>query len=144
MAWTSPRTWVVAEMVTAALLNAHVRDNLKEFEVEIAGPGGWIVPTLSGWSHFATNPVRWKKIGGWIQVLGQVSHATGGPTAAAIFTLPVGARPDFEHIIARQGNRSSPSGLPWADIRYAADGSVLTHTPSLINLYLAYSFWVGA
>lgn len=28
MAWTAPRTWVAAETVTAAMLNAHVRDNL--------------------------------------------------------------------------------------------------------------------
>lgn len=28
MAWTSPRTWVAGETVTAALLNAHLRDNL--------------------------------------------------------------------------------------------------------------------
>ena len=29
MAWTSPRTWVAGETVTAAELNTHVRDNLK-------------------------------------------------------------------------------------------------------------------
>ncbi len=29
MAWTSPRTWVAGETVTAALMNAHVRDNFK-------------------------------------------------------------------------------------------------------------------
>ncbi len=28
MAWTTPRTWVVGELVTASLMNAHVRDNL--------------------------------------------------------------------------------------------------------------------
>lgn len=28
MAWTSPRTWVSGETVTAALLNTHLRDNL--------------------------------------------------------------------------------------------------------------------
>lgn len=28
MAWTTPRTWVVGEIVTAALLNTHLRDNL--------------------------------------------------------------------------------------------------------------------
>tara|TARA_Y100000310_G_scaffold298911_1_gene333299 strand:- start:3175 stop:3726 length:552 start_codon:yes stop_codon:yes gene_type:complete len=28
MAWTAPRTWVTAELVTAALLNTHLRDNL--------------------------------------------------------------------------------------------------------------------
>jgi hypothetical protein len=28
MAWTSPRTFVTSELVTAAMLNTHVRDNL--------------------------------------------------------------------------------------------------------------------
>jgi hypothetical protein len=28
MAWTNPRTWVTSEVVTAAMLNTHVRDNL--------------------------------------------------------------------------------------------------------------------
>lgn len=28
MAWTTPRTWAAAEVVTAALLNTHLRDNL--------------------------------------------------------------------------------------------------------------------
>jgi len=30
MAWTSPRTWVTAETVTAAQLNTHLRDNLND------------------------------------------------------------------------------------------------------------------
>jgi hypothetical protein len=29
MAWTAPRTWVVGEVVTAALINTHLRDNDK-------------------------------------------------------------------------------------------------------------------
>jgi len=29
MAWTSPRTWVAGETVTASLLNTHIKDNLK-------------------------------------------------------------------------------------------------------------------
>lgn len=28
MAWTTPRTWVAGELVTAALMNTHVKDNL--------------------------------------------------------------------------------------------------------------------
>ena len=28
MAWTTPRTWVSGELVTAALFNTHIRDNL--------------------------------------------------------------------------------------------------------------------
>lgn len=30
MAWTTPRTWVASETVTAALMNTHIRDNLLE------------------------------------------------------------------------------------------------------------------
>jgi hypothetical protein len=40
MAWTTPRTWVTGETVTAALLNAHIRDNQREtspFTVTTAG-----------------------------------------------------------------------------------------------------------
>ncbi len=32
MAWTTPRTWTSYELVTAALMNTHVRDNLKHFQ----------------------------------------------------------------------------------------------------------------
>lgn len=28
MAWTAPRTWTTGELVTAAIMNTHVRDNL--------------------------------------------------------------------------------------------------------------------
>ncbi len=28
MAWTAPRTWTTGELVTAAVMNTHVRDNL--------------------------------------------------------------------------------------------------------------------
>jgi hypothetical protein len=29
MAWTAPRTWIAGEVVTASLMNTHVRDNFK-------------------------------------------------------------------------------------------------------------------
>ena len=46
MAWTTPRTWVSGETVTAALMNAHVRDNLK------AVGDAWTsyTPTVSNWT----------------------------------------------------------------------------------------------
>ncbi len=36
MAWTAPRTWVTAEVVTASLMNTHVRDNFLETAPAIA------------------------------------------------------------------------------------------------------------
>ena len=32
MSWTAPRTWVTGEIVTAALLNTHLRDNLIDLD----------------------------------------------------------------------------------------------------------------
>ena len=34
MAWTAPRTWVTGELVTAAMMNTHVRDNLDYLKTE--------------------------------------------------------------------------------------------------------------
>ncbi len=51
MAWTNPRTWIVGEIVTAALLNTHVRDNLLAVTPAgamldyggAAAPSGWLL-----------------------------------------------------------------------------------------------------
>jgi len=40
MAWTAPRTWVTAEVVTAALMNTHVRDNLLQTAPAIVTTAG--------------------------------------------------------------------------------------------------------
>jgi hypothetical protein len=36
MVWTSPRTWVASEVVTAAIMNTHVRDNLNALNGYVA------------------------------------------------------------------------------------------------------------
>lgn len=38
MAWTNPRTWNTGELVTASLLNTHLRDNLNYLYQEVALP----------------------------------------------------------------------------------------------------------
>ena len=60
MAWTAPRTWVAAELVTAAQLNAHVRDN-QLFLKDYAWPIGSIyISTVS------TNPNTLIGFGTWV------------------------------------------------------------------------------
>jgi hypothetical protein len=39
MAWTTPRTWVSGELVTAALFNTHIRDNLNILKTPINDSG---------------------------------------------------------------------------------------------------------
>ena len=41
MAWSEPRDWTAGEVVTAAIMNAHVRDNL-EFLGGTDGTGGQV------------------------------------------------------------------------------------------------------
>lgn len=36
MGWTTPRTWVASEIVTAAVMNAHVRDNFNAINTAVA------------------------------------------------------------------------------------------------------------
>ena len=58
MAWTSPRTWVVSEFVTAALMNTHVRDNmlfLKSNPQIAAVSGGLIQADNRGQSYSGVN-----------------------------------------------------------------------------------------
>lgn len=49
MVWTNPRTWVSGETVTAALLNTHLRDNLKA----LGDPWTAYTPT---WTAATSNP----------------------------------------------------------------------------------------
>ena len=43
MAWTTPRTWTTGETVTAALMNAQVRDNLNETDAASVSAAGDLV-----------------------------------------------------------------------------------------------------
>lgn len=47
MAWTAPRTWIIGETLTAALLNTHLRDNMLETEGAKATGGGYFVSSAA-------------------------------------------------------------------------------------------------
>ncbi len=54
MAWATPRTWVTGELITAAIMNAHIRDNfnvLREREVWFSAASGNI--GVGGGTHRA-------------------------------------------------------------------------------------------
>jgi hypothetical protein len=60
MAWTAPRTWVTGELVTAALLNTHLKDNLNA--IVPVGPDaftGWTPTVTQGVS--ITRTITWAR-----------------------------------------------------------------------------------
>jgi hypothetical protein len=62
MGWTNPRTWTGGELVTAALMNVHVRDNLVDLDARALGvfsadPATHSSPPLTGYQVIATYPI---------------------------------------------------------------------------------------
>lgn len=57
MAWSSPRTWIAGETVTASLMNAHVRDNFNVVSTSFVKGGAW--ESASGLST-ATHAAVWR------------------------------------------------------------------------------------
>lgn len=94
MAWTSPRTWVSGETLTAALLNTHVRDNLKA----IGDAWTTYTPALTATT---TNPTlgtgssaegRYVSAGKLIIVHYRIAFGTSGTAAGSgtyLISLPV-------------------------------------------------------
>ena len=104
MGWTDPRTWVDGETVTAAIMNAHVRDNLNAL-------GEWNTSWTPTWTGSTGNPVlgngtlvgRYLETAEWVYFF--IHLTMGGTTTYGTgtwrFDLPVNsaARPwTFEGI----------------------------------------------
>jgi len=82
MAYTTPRTWVTGELVTAAMLNQQIRDN--ENAIVPNGPDAWVAwtPTVtqSGAVTVTNTRSRYMKVGRLVVVMADLS-VTGAGTA---------------------------------------------------------------
>lgn len=58
MAWSTPRTWTTNELVTASVMNTHVRDNLNALK----SPPGAIYQNSSGSSLYTTSSTIWTDV----------------------------------------------------------------------------------
>ena len=86
MPWTNPRTWVSGETVTAALMNTHVRDNLKA----VGDAWAAYTPALTNWT-LGNGTLT----GAYMQA-GKLTHykiwytvgSTDTPSGNLVFSLP--------------------------------------------------------
>lgn len=90
MAWTSPRTWVSGEVLTAALLNTHVRDNLLELN-STTSTWSTYTPTLTaGTLGNGTIAGRYKQIGKVVHFTAKfVLGSTSAVSTGLAVSLPV-------------------------------------------------------
>lgn len=132
MAWTNPRTWVATELLTAALMNLHVRDNL----LYLKGDAAWTAPALSGtWVNYgSSNEVAgYRRIGDLVYLRGLIKSGTIATTA---FTLPAGYRPAADLIFAVASNSA------YGQLRVTPAGLVVPESGSAVAFALNCSFSV--
>jgi hypothetical protein len=96
MAWTTPRTWVTNELVTAAMANTHIRDNtqhLYDMSLAAAFTPTWTAtgtaPSL-GNGIWVTRYIRMNDLV-WAYYRLQFGTTTSSGTGQWRFTLPVTA-----------------------------------------------------
>lgn len=101
MTWTAPRTWVAGEIVTAALLNAQIRDN----ELVLA-----TIPTLtvasSSSSFSKTADMKWHVVEGWA---GGASGSSAGGGAGQAAGAGGGGAGYFKKLYASSALSASES-----------------------------------
>lgn len=89
MAWTAPRTWVAAEIFTAANANTHLRDQLKV----IGDAMGSYTPTYTNFTlGNGTVSAQYAAAGKWVRYKGLITlGSTSSVTGTIRISLPVTA-----------------------------------------------------
>lgn len=96
MAWTKPRTWVPGEMVTAALLNTYLRDNIREVGQDASVSAGWnaYTPQMGFTLGNATVVSGYRRIGRALLTSGSITfgstttQATQGQLGGMAIPIP--------------------------------------------------------
>lgn len=118
MSWVTPRTWAAGEIVTAALLNAQLRDNL----TYVMGGQTWTSLTLvNSWVAFGAPYATpaFRQFGDVVEIRGAVKN---GVENSVIANLPAGSRPNVTLIFPAWMTEGTAQG--WAYVSVAANGDV--------------------
>lgn len=123
MAWTTPRTWTTGELVTASIMNTHVRDNL----LYLAGGNRVIVEPAVG-SNYTTTSTSFVDVDAaeWTADITLSNSATAVKVTAQFYGAN-NTNTNYQYFdIARDGTRiaNSANGL----IGARTDSGILYHT----------------
>lgn len=107
---TTPRTWVTGEVVTAAEMNAEVRDALTAVQAVWTG----YVPTVTGATITSGTLIgRWNQVGKTVDFFCQFTlGASSAVTGSVTFSLPVTASLSQWTCEANAFDSSVPSTFP--------------------------------
>jgi hypothetical protein len=136
MAYTTPRTWTVNEVVTAAKLNTDLRDNIDEIQ-DFASSFPTALSLTSPWTNYGGD---WPTAAYWktnetVYLTGLLLISGGGDFSVIVNALPSGYRPPTNCMFCQPAAIANGS----ARIDVASDGVIWytsqpSGTPSWISL----------
>lgn len=114
MPWTTPRTWANGELVTDALLNTHLRDNL----IELKTPPTTVISNTTAYSTTSTSFVDINAAleasivtgGGRLQIVVGIVFSSGG-----LFRLLLNGSP-LSIITPASGSSTQAGGVTWTGV----------------------------
>lgn len=132
MGWTAPRTWAAGETVTAALLNTHLRDNLKALGDPMAAyTPSWTstgtAPTIGNGTIDGLFAEAGKFVTWSVSIVG--GSTTGWGTGTYSITLPRVARTRFIVFSGVIWDASAPASYPlFGEVNVSTRGAVVLRT----------------
>lgn len=123
-----PRDWVTGETVTAAQMNAEIRDKFVDLSSRFVTDSGWVNVTVAGGFAAMTSPEQPQ-----VRLIGKVVYLRGGwtntgvaaiNTTYTVGTIPPGFRPPVNMVGA--GGSATGAGIPVIFILPAGDVQVRT------------------
>ena len=130
MPWTTPRTWVATEIVTAAQMNAHVRDNLGFLYTPPRGES-----RRSANLSIANNTAVAVTMQVEVHDNDAIVDIAGNPTRLTIKTA------GFYHVYGRMSWAVNSTGIRWAYVRL---GGSTTLGGNLSPAHAVYGNYVNA
>jgi hypothetical protein len=93
VSWTTPRTWVAGEIVTAAVMNTHLRDNFNAL-------GDWTAVSFTAGDYTGNGAMTWTVEAGDVQNLSYSKNGKRITVAFFVQNTTVGGTPNSELRIA--------------------------------------------
>ena len=126
MAWSTPRTWTVGEVLTAANMNTYISNNLAylhgdagvAIDLSAGGQGLNAIAFSTGNANGAMSGPQ----GMWIGSAG-IATAAGGSAGQGVFSSGVVADGQPRHVATADGGHTWGSGAATADVALQRNGA---------------------
>ena len=148
MAWTTPRTWTAGELVSASIMNTHVRDNLDALAAPLVtrtfNAANFFGSLSMTWTVASAQVDAWAIHGSILTYAFYISGTVGGTLNPALAITIPGSRTAQVASIAFPILTNDGTTQQWGSANIDSTSNVLTiyKDPSHVNNWLAGTAFV--